>query len=110
MATSAYTLAKRLDADILRVIASAQSLGLVEQANRRLLADLKHNLTDTRLDVRDYELAETKSEQVQLAHGARERLGVVREAILVASQYNIFSAIEVARLSAMIQQLQEQLD
>ena len=91
------------------MLATAQAAGSIEPRNQRQIADLKHELADARLDVRDYELAETRVEQSALAGVARKRLNSVQHGILDASQYNIVSAIEVAHLSALIAQLQEQL-
>lgn len=106
---STYTLAKRLDGEITRVVAAARVAGLLEGSVQQELKLLKRDLTDARLDIRDYELAETKTEQLRLGQDAAKRLMDVQRGILAASQYNIFSAIEVAQLSAQIAQLQEQL-
>lgn len=106
---STYTLAKQLDGEITRVVAAARAAGLTEGLVQQELKLLKRDLTDARLDIRDYELAETKAEQRQLGLDASKRLMGVQQGILAASQYNIFSAIEVAQLSAQIAQLQEQL-
>ena len=107
---STYTLAKRLDGEITRIIAAARAAGLFEGQAQQDTKLLKRDLTDARLDIRDYELAETKAEQLQLGKDARQRLASVQQGILAASQYNVFSAIEVAQLSAQIAQLQEQLE
>ena len=106
---STYTLAKRLDGEITRIIAAARAAGLIDGSVQQEVKLLKRDLIDARLDVRDYELAETKAEQRQLGSDATKRLADVQHSILVASQYNIFSAVEVAQLSAQIAQLQDQL-
>lgn len=106
---STYTLAKRLDGEITRVVAAARAAGLLEGSAQQELKLLKRDLTDARLDIRDYELAETKAEQLRLGEDASKRLTSVQQGILAASQYNVFSAVEVAQLSAQIAQLQEQL-
>ena len=107
---STYTLVKRIDAEISRTLAGAQAIGLVEGVASRDIKLLKRDMADARLDVRDYELADTRDEQRKLAGEAKARLKTVEQGILAASQYNIFSAVEVAQLSAIIAQLQERLE
>lgn len=107
--TSPYVLARRIEADIARITAAADAFDM-EAAARQHVKALKRDATDARLDIRDYELAETRAEQLALGKSARERLDSLRKGILAASQYNIFSAIEVAEVSASIDHLFEQLD
>jgi len=109
-AVSSYTRIKQLDAELIRILASAQAAGIVENRVQRELKLLKRDMADARLDVRDYELAETRDEQIKLGKAAIERLQTIQQGILAASQYNIFSTVEVAQLSATIAQLQEQLE
>lgn len=106
---STYTLVKRLEAEVIRIIASAQAADLIDQQAQRELKLLRRDLTDARLDVRDYELAETRAEQAKLGHDAAERLKVVRQSMVVVSQYGIFSAIEIAQLSAQLEAIVERL-
>jgi hypothetical protein len=72
---------------------------------KELVAQLKHLLIDARLDARDYEYAETRAEQLRIVKEAKERLEQLQQGILKASEYNLFSAVDVAELSARIQQL-----
>lgn len=72
---------------------------------RKVVTALKYELVDARLDIRDYELSETREEQLANAKSAKERLDNVRKHILVASEHNIFSAIDVAHISANIEQV-----
>ncbi len=67
-------------------------------------------MADARLDVRDYEYAETRAEQQQHAKAAKKRLEQVRQAVLLASEYNVFSAIDVAHTTATIEQITKHLD
>ena len=107
---STYVLAKGLESEILRLLSGVQAAGLMEGQVQRDIERLRHELADIRLDIRDYELAETRAEQAKLGNDARRRLKLAEQAILAASQYNIFSAIEIAQLSATIAQLIERLD
>ena len=99
---------KRLQADITKVL-SAIDLRDSDKQTRQILVALKHDLADVRLDIRDYEFAETRVEQGKLGQAARQRLASVKTNMLAASQYNIFSAIDIAQLSARLDQLHDAL-
>jgi hypothetical protein len=77
-------------------------LGTDEREN--LLA-LKQDLTHGRIYTSDYELSETREEQITNARRARQWLFKARAKILKASESNIFSAADVAQLSAQIDQI-----
>jgi hypothetical protein len=77
---------------------------------RKIVIELQHNLVDARLDTRDYELSETRDEQLNNAKVAKKRLAKVRRGILAASEYNIFSSIDVAQLTATIDHIAERLE
>ena len=76
---------------------------------RNLVALIKRQLTDARLDVRDYGYAETRAEQLAHAAAARESCEALQKQILQGSEHNLFSAIDVAHISAQIQQIIAQL-
>ncbi len=78
-----------------------------DAAYRKAIKELKQELTDARLDIRDYELSETRAEQLDNAKQAKKRLEQIRRQILAASEYNVFSAIDVAQLTAQIEQITE---
>jgi len=101
-----YIATKRLEADINRLLSAFDVTELDRQLQRQV-SDLKRGITDARLDVREYELAETRVEQQTHSREARERLDRVRQGMLLVSQANIFSAVEVAQLSATIDSIQE---
>jgi hypothetical protein len=77
---------------------------------RKVVTDLRQQLTEARLDTRDYELSETRAEQLDNARVAKKRLTKVRKDILAASEYNIFSSIDVAHLTANIERIIERLE
>jgi hypothetical protein len=66
----------------------------------RLVGTIKHLLADTRLDIRDWEMSDSRAEMQQNARQAIERLEQARTGILMASEQNIFTAIEIAEVSA----------
>ncbi len=67
-------------------------------------------MADARLDVRDYEYAQARSEQLEHAEAGKKRLEQLRQAVLTASEYNVFSAIDVAHTTATIEQITNYLD
>ncbi len=77
---------------------------------RDLIALIKRQVSDVRLDARDYEYAESRDEQLRYGKEARERLKALEENIVKASQQNVFGAISVVQLSTQIQQLMKQMD
>jgi hypothetical protein len=79
-----------------------RKLGTVE---RNILAKLQQNLTDSRIYASDYELSETREEQIDNAKTAKKWLDQARTNILAASEFNIFGAIDVAHLTAQIDQI-----
>jgi hypothetical protein len=81
-------------------ILSRIDLDVLDRTQIRLVGTIKRLTADTRLDIRDWEMAETREEMLGHSHEALKRLEQTREAILLASQYDIFSAIEVGEISA----------
>jgi len=106
---SPYLLTKDLETQLKELLAPIDLFEL-ERAPRKGLTDLNRQIVDARLDARDYELSETREEQLQNARQARKRLEHVRKDILTASEYNIFSAIDVAQLSANVEHIIERLE
>ena len=101
---SLYDSAKALDTTVRRILALIDKDGL-PFAEKSTIEQLQRLLTDAKLDVRDYEFADTRAEQLQLAGVAREHLEQVEKSILKASEYNIFSAVDVAAISASLQHI-----
>jgi hypothetical protein len=83
-----------------------RKLGIIE---RNTLAKLRQNLTDSRIYTTDYELSETRDEQKDNAKKAKKWLAQAQKNILTASEFNIFGAIDVAHLSAQIEQIISEL-
>ncbi len=74
---------------------------------QKAVARLSNDLTDARLDIRDYEMSDTRAEQLRHSKQAVARLEKVRKAILALSEYNVFTAVDVAQLSAQLEQISE---
>ena len=101
---SPFRMVKGLENQIVAVLA-ALDIYAMPQVERRIVTELRRDIVDARLDVRDYELSETRDEQLMKAKVAAERLEQVRKHILAASEVNIFSAIDVAQLTAIIEHI-----
>lgn len=76
---------------------------------KELVRTLKLQLSDARLDVRDYEYAQTRADQQHAASEGRQRLEQLQQQILKASEYNLLGAIDVAQLSALTQHIISEL-
>lgn len=106
---SPYLLTKQLETHLSGALSGIDVYAL-ELAPRKVVTDLRRRITDARLDTRDYELSETREEQLKHARAAKKRLGVVRKDILAASEYNMFSAIDVALITGTIDQIIERIE
>ena len=100
--------AKELETHVNRLLMEhdVQMLGMPAQ---RAVGVLKNQLADARLDVRDYELAETRAEQLEAAKAAQTRFEELQRSILKASEYQLLSAIDVAHMSALAQKISTKL-
>ncbi len=106
--TTPYEQTKALETHIGTIIAATDVDSLPNTA-RELLSHIKRLIVDARLDIRDYDYADTRAEQSQRAKQAQTRLINVQKMILSASEYNIFSAADVAQLSAAAEHITAQL-
>jgi len=105
---SPFLAIKRLETQLNSVL-SALDVFELPAAERKLVLRLRNELIDARLDIRDYELSETREEQLGKAKDAKRRLERIRKDILIASEYNVFSAVDVAQLTAEIEGLEHNL-
>ncbi|HEU4914730.1 MAG TPA: hypothetical protein VFT16_05025 [Candidatus Saccharimonadales bacterium] len=101
---SLHDQAKALESQISSIL-SFYDISELPMQQKDLVTNLKHQLVDIRLDARDYEYAETRAEQLQHAKEGKQRLGQLEQSILKASEYNMFGAVDVAHISAGIEQL-----
>jgi hypothetical protein len=89
---------------------SGYDLDELPREERSVLVELKNHLVDARLDARDYEYAQTRAEQLEAAGIGRKRLEETLQIILKASEFGIFSAVDVAHISAGVQHLMSRMD
>lgn len=101
---SPLKMARELEGAIGKAVAKLD-IDALPLAQQKMIADLRRQATDIRLDTRDYDFAETRVEQQATSREARTRLEQMRQNIVATSHWDIFSAVEVAHLSAQIQQL-----
>lgn len=97
-------LALELDTGI-RTSLSSFDIDSLPLHERELITLIKRQASDARLDVRDYEYAQTRTEQLQGLPESSERFGQLEKNIVKASEYNLFGAVDVVQLSTKIQQI-----
>ena len=98
------TKVKRIEAEIRQILRKIDQ-SKVEPRYRSALNDLRQNLVDIRIYTNAYEFSEERPEQLDNAKTARKWLAKAHQNLLKASEGDLFSAIEVAHLSAQIDQL-----
>jgi hypothetical protein len=81
-------------------ILSQRDVDYMDRTELKLAGTIKRLLADTRLDIRDWEMSDSREEMQKNAREALQRLEQVRETILLASERNIFSAVDIAEISA----------
>jgi hypothetical protein len=91
----------------LKALLRSVDTGLLELSEKKAVASIRRLATDTRLDIRDYELSETRDEQVRCAKAAQKRIDKLEKTILAISP--IFSAADVAHLTAMLDHIHSRL-
>ena len=75
----------------------------LDKDERKAVATIRRLAADARIDIRDYELSETREEQVKKMHAAQKRLAKLEASML--SVGFVFGAADIAQLSAQIEQI-----
>jgi hypothetical protein len=81
----------------------------VEQKGRKAVEELRQFLSDSKIYALDYELSEMRDEQVKNAKMAKKWLEQARQRILRASEHSVFGPVDVAHLTAQIDQAKADL-
>ena len=81
----------------------------INEKGIKAVAELRQNLIDARVYSQDYELSEMREEQLDNAKKAKKWLERARQQILRASEFNVFGPVDVAQLSAVIDQAKADL-
>jgi hypothetical protein len=105
---SPYELAKKLETAVTSVLTGVDVYDLDSQATA-IIVSLKRRLTEARLQARDYEMSDTREEQLTCAFSAKRKLEEVRKDIVTVSQYDVFSPVDVAQFSAQTELISDQL-
>jgi hypothetical protein len=105
---SPFALVKALETHITSLVMRFD-IDAMPDSERQLLRGIKRLIVDVRLDLRDYGMAETKTDQDRLARETRQRLHQFEQAIVKAGELDLFGAVDVAHLSAQTQQLMAEL-
>src|ERR1700712_5616269 len=100
--TSPFIAMQRMDTT-LRPLLRDVELDSLEPVQRKAVKDIRRQFIDAKLDVRDYELSETRPEQLSNAVKAKNRLFKLQADILLAG--NVFGPADVAQLSAQLEQI-----
>jgi activator of HSP90 ATPase len=101
-------LVKQIDLQVNMILRKADWDEVGEKA-RKAVAELRQNLADAKVYAQDYELSEMRDEQLDNAKKAKEWLEQARQQILRASEFNVFGPIDVAHLTAQIEQVKADL-
>lgn len=101
-------LVKQIDTQVNSILRKADWNEVNEKA-RKAVVELRQNLADARIYAADYELSEMREEQLDNAKKAKKYLEQARGHILRASEFDVFGPIDVAHLTAQIDQLKADL-
>lgn len=85
----------------LKSLLRSVDMDLLDQTEKKAILSLKRLAVDTRVDIRDYELSETRAEQLKYATAAKSDLAKLRTAVL--SVGSAFSPADVAQLTAELE-------
>ena len=82
-------------------------MDMLDTEQRKATQALKRLAIDARIDIRDYELSETREEQLGKAKDAKKQLAKLNRAILAVGL--VFGPADVAQLSATIEHINGRL-
>ena len=101
--TSPFLAIQRTEGQI-KALLRGIDLEQLEVVERKAAASLRRLIVDTRLDIRDYELSETRNEQLKSAKVAKKQLAKLRETILAIG--SVLGPADVAQLTAQLEQVE----
>ena len=90
-------------------IITALDIDIIGRETAKTITRIRQVSNDARLDIRDFEMADSRAEMDKFAKAAAKRLEELRALILKTSEHGIFSAIEVMHLSTQIDAILEEL-
>ena len=101
-------LVKQVDTQVNSILRKTNWDAVNDKA-RKAVAELRQNLTDAKVYAQDYELSEMRDEQLDNARQAKKYLDQARQQILRASEFDMFGPVDVAHLTAQIEQVKADL-
>lgn len=104
---SPFLLIRQLESDVTRLLAQLD-IALLTLAEQRKVSELKHSLIDARLEIQDYELAETREDQLRNAKDSKKYLHTA-QTIVSSNTIHVFGAVDVAHIVAQIGQIIDRL-
>lgn len=104
MAETLTVRVKKLEGNLQGVFAGVDIYEL-DVPVKKLVQGMKRDMTDVRLDVRDYEFADTLADQQRSSKAARRRLQKIEKQVLALSEHGLIGAADVAEYSARIDDL-----
>lgn len=102
MNTSPFLAMQRVEAELKVVIRGIDSDQL-DAGEKKAVTNIRRLMVDARLDIRDYELSETREEQLKCAAAAKKKTEKLQANILSAGP--VFGPADVAQLSAQLEQI-----
>lgn len=88
---------------------SAKQANTMPKASAALMFDLKQSVYEIKLNISDYFASDEPSEQVKLLEDVTQLANTANDQILLASQHDLLNPVDVAHLSAMVEQIKERL-
>ena len=104
--TSPFLAIQRVEGQI-RALLRIIDTELLEASEKKAASSLRRLATVTRLDIRDYELSETREEQIKYMAEAKKRLAKLRAAILSVGP--AFGPADVAQVTAQLEVIEDWL-
>lgn len=105
---SPFLLTKRLSADVLHLLTQID-VSRMDIPDQQKIEKLRNALIDVRLEIQDYELAETRENQIRNAKKSKQYLLIIKNTI-TDSELNVFGAVDVAHLTAQVEQITASLE
>lgn len=101
-------LMKRVEGYITQQFAGVDVLD-VAKIERELIESMRRLVIDLKLDLRDYELAETRADQLTYLIDGKLRVKELRAMIILSGTHNLFGPVDVGHVTALLEQVNEQL-
>jgi len=87
----------------IKAVLRAVDTDVLAPDEKKAFGAVRRLAADARLDIRDYELSETRDEQLKCAAAAKKRLEKLQKAILAAG--TAFGPADVAQITAQLEQI-----